>query len=228
MPDEDGTSVADAVEARADRLAERVAVVDALQDHGELERRRTPCTRQTRRRRAPSARRTARSARPVRVPGRRGRRADGESGRPSGTLYITSSAEVGERVAERGHLPVQDGLDPVVLADEDVVEPVVAVHDRGRRGRLRAAARPSAACSSSMPASSRLREASNCLPQRRSCRSRNPSGRPKSARPTAAGSTACSSTSVSTRRRNGAPGCAPGRAGRAGRPCGTACPPRTP
>src|ERR671919_1686865 len=35
--DEDGDQVADAVEAAADRLAEGVPVVDALQDHGELE-----------------------------------------------------------------------------------------------------------------------------------------------------------------------------------------------
>ncbi len=43
-------------------------------------------------------------------------------------------AQVGERVAERGHLPVQDRVDPVVGGDQDVVEAVVAVHDGGGRG----------------------------------------------------------------------------------------------
>src|SRR5690606_12674981 len=43
--------------------------------------------------------------------------------------------DVGERVTERGHLPVQYGGDGVVVGDEEVVEPVVPVHDRGLRGR---------------------------------------------------------------------------------------------
>src|SRR4051812_36845694 len=44
-------------------------------------------------------------------------------------------AEVGERVADRRHLPVEDGLEPRrrVAADHDVAEAVVAVDDGGRR-----------------------------------------------------------------------------------------------
>ena len=90
--------------------------------------------------------------------------------------------EVGQRIAEGGHLPVQDGVD---RGRPGRAGRCPAGSRRGRRwarGR-RAAHGPSAACSSSIPASSRLREASSCLPQRRSCRSRNPSGRPKSAEP---------------------------------------------
>lgn len=43
-------------------------------------------------------------------------------------------AEVGQRVAERRHLPVEDGPDPVVGADQGVVQAIVAVYDGGRGG----------------------------------------------------------------------------------------------
>ena len=60
------------------------------------------------------------------------------------------------------------------------------------------AARPAARAARRCRAAPGCGTRSSCLPQRRNCRSRKPSGRPKSARPTAAGSTACSATSVST------------------------------
>ena len=57
--------------------------------------------------------------------------------------------------------------DPVVGADQHVVEPVVAVHD-APAGRAESAAptAPSRACSSSAAGRSRLRDASSCFPQR--------------------------------------------------------------
>ena len=84
-----------------------------------------------------------------------------------------------------------------VGAVHDVGQPVVAVHDAGR-----ATASGSVALSRSTTASSAARgsvsEACHCWCQRRTCRARNPSGRPKSPSPTASGSTACSATRVST------------------------------
>src|SRR5699024_9687287 len=39
--------------------------------------------------------------------------------------------QVHERVTQRGHFPVQDGAEGPVLGDQHVVQPVVAVYDRG-------------------------------------------------------------------------------------------------
>src|SRR5207248_3552292 len=48
---------------------------------------------------------------------------------PDAVPVHTGGTEVGQRVAERGHLPVQYGPYPAVRHDR-VVQPVVAVHDR--------------------------------------------------------------------------------------------------
>ena len=54
--------------------------------------------------------------------------------------------EVHERIAERGHLPVEDGAYPRVdRVDDGIVEPIVAVDDRPRQvcgQRLHASAQP--------------------------------------------------------------------------------------
>ena len=202
-----GTSSPMRSKPRADRLAQRVAVVDALQDHGELEpgERRVPGDRRDVAARAGA--RTARSAR--RATGARRREAVvliGESGRSQRHAVHHQQAQVGQRIAERGHLPVEDGLMRVVRRRSARCRAGSRRAPRRARGSGAARGRgPRAA--RRRPASSRLREASSCLPQRRSCRSRKPSGRPKSARPTSAGSTACSSTRVSTRP-GSRPGCA--------------------
>jgi hypothetical protein len=69
----------------------------------------------------------------IRVPDGGGRRADGGVGRFERDAVHDQQSQVRQRIAERGHLPVQDRVDPVVGADQHVVEPVVAVHD-GRCG----------------------------------------------------------------------------------------------
>ena len=77
-----------------------------------------------------------------------------------------------------------------------VVEPVVAMDDRGRAPRP-APIRESASRKRSSAGSSSVFERSHCCDQRRTWRSMNPSGRPKPARPTASGSIACSAASTS-------------------------------
>ena len=131
--------------------------------------------------RAARRRREAGAGRRRRRPGRRSSRQHVPVGE--------QQAEVGERVAERGHLPVQHrGDGRAVRVDEQVVEAVVAVHDR-RPAPSRARVAASRSRSSSTPGRSRLRDGSSCAPQRR------PAGRgsPRAGRsrpgPTAAGST---------------------------------------
>ena len=109
-------------------------------------------------------------------------------------LVDQQQRDVGQRVAERGHLPVDDRADPVVGVDQDVVEPVVAVHDARRRGSsagtlpvsepvqlvgvggARGSASPRAACPSGAPAARGSPRAG------RSRRARPPPGRRRAAR----------------------------------------------
>ncbi|MGX1121601.1 hypothetical protein RKD37_006964 [Streptomyces ambofaciens] len=72
-------------------------------------------------------------------PGGLGGGGDGGVGHAQRAAVHHQQAQVGQRVAERGHLPVEDRPDLVALAaDQDVVEAVVAVHDRrgGGAGQL--------------------------------------------------------------------------------------------
>ena len=113
----------------------RVADVDALGDAGQLPQREGDVE--------PDAGQVA--AGPRRVPAhqigglgesrqRRGRplplpRERGQLGVP----VSDQDAHVRQRVAQRAQLPVQDGADLAVRGDDGVVQPVVAVHDRGAR-----------------------------------------------------------------------------------------------
>ncbi|GFJ86468.1 hypothetical protein Prum_001100 [Phytohabitans rumicis] len=128
-----GYGRADGVEAGADGLAGEVAGVDALGDDGQLQ--------------------VAQRA----VEGEPAQVAAGAGGVPRGQFGAGRKAgvggggvayaqhrradrvpvdehqpQVGERVAERGHLPVHDRPDRAGVAgvEDGVVEPVVAVHDR--------------------------------------------------------------------------------------------------
>ena len=114
--------------------------------------------------------------------------------------------EVGERVAERRHLPVEhrDDLARVVGRHHRVVEAVVAVHDRGRAGRRAArraagarARRPRAARGSSTAPTARPSAAPAARGSRRGGRTRR-ARPPRSRRAWIAAST---STSTSETRR---------------------------
>src|SRR5690606_19619747 len=129
--DEDRHDLADVFEVAADGLALDVAVVDAFQDDGEFEERQAGVPVEP----GDVAAGAFRVAGDELVGG-------GEAGGPvhvagpgGGEDLVAEvdehEPEVGERVAEGGHLPVQDGGDPVVGVDEHVVQPVVAVHDGG-------------------------------------------------------------------------------------------------
>ena len=86
--------------------------------------------------------------------------------------------EIGERIAQGGHLPVDHGRDRAeVSAVQHVGKPVVTVHDAvlGLAGMLCSSRSTTASSRSSPPGT----EAWNCLCQRATCRPRNPSGRPK-------------------------------------------------
>ena len=167
------------------------------------------------------ARRTARSARrSVGKPGRRRRRGDGgAAGAAPSRCVDQQQAEVGERVAERGHLPVEDRGDPVV----------------GRRsGRCRAGSRRARCRSPAVRAgrrrragraARRCRAARGCGTRRAACPSGAPAGpgsppagrsrraRPRRGRPRAA------SARVSTRPSRDRPGALGAERRRARRPC---------
>src|SRR6478735_6798967 len=129
--DEGDGGLADGGEALADGLALRVAVVDALEDHGELEVGEAEVEREV----AEVA--AARCGIPLAQLG-----AGDEAGRPRDVgdgdgvheerepLVGLKEGDVGEGVADRRHLPVEHGRHLVVRRDEEVVEPEVAVHDR--------------------------------------------------------------------------------------------------
>jgi hypothetical protein len=111
--------------------------VDALHDHGQLERRQRDVEAEVGQ--VPSAARGVplQHLRLARVAGRpRGQQPVTELPQP---LVDQQQADVGQRVGDRGHLPVHHGGELIVGPDQHVVQPVVAVHDRGRPaiGRVR-------------------------------------------------------------------------------------------
>ena len=127
-------AVADVVEPLPDRLAVEVAVVDALEDRGELERREAEVEAEA----GQVAVGAGGVARDDLVLGEEpGRRRDvgdrGAADRRAEPVVDQHQRQVGERVAEGGHLPVENGRRAVVVVDEHVVEPEVAVHDAGSR-----------------------------------------------------------------------------------------------
>ncbi len=78
-------------------------------------------------------------------------------------------AEVGQRVAERGELPVQHRADPARVGgvEQAVVDAVVAVHDRvplGGRHRVRAARRRAGSARPASPASAPRHAGAGLLP----------------------------------------------------------------
>ena len=178
------------VEARADHRAAGRAGGDALADDGELEEREglVPVgvgdVEAGRARVALDHLGARREAL-----GRGHRRDDPRRGQHVGVALLAPEREqrpeVGQRVAERAHLPVEDGHDAAGPGgvQDGVVEPVVAVHDRVdalRRQRADAVRRAARRA----PAASSTRDASHCCDQRRSWRAMKPAGRPNSASPT--------------------------------------------
>src|SRR5215207_241598 len=110
-----------------------MAVVDALEDGGQLERREAEVEAEPGQ--VAVAARGIALDELVLVEEARGRRRIGHyvSGEQRAeSLVDHQQRQVGERVADGGHLPVDDGDRTVVVIDEDVVEPVVAVHHAGR------------------------------------------------------------------------------------------------
>ena len=138
-------------------------------------RARAPRTSRAARRRARSAPRSARRAR--RATGSRGVAVTGDV--PSGLRLAArlavgrdEVADVGARIADRAHLPVEHGRDPRSRSrDHDVPEPVVAVDD-GERQRLRQRSRASRSPTSTAAGSSRVAFISQSCVNRRTCRSR--------------------------------------------------------
>jgi hypothetical protein len=104
--------------------------VDALHDHRQLERRQRDVEAKVGQV-APAARGVpVQQVRLARVAGRaRCQQPVTELAEP---VVDQQQADVGQRVRDRGHLPVHDGGDLVVGPDQQVVQPVVAVHDGGR------------------------------------------------------------------------------------------------
>ena len=132
--------------------------------------------------------------------------------------------EVGERVAERGHLPVEHRGDPVVARRRARCR---AGSRRARRPvarleRARAAAAARAARRS--PAGRGCARRPAACPSGCSCRARKPSGRPKSAEADGRGVDRRAGRPACRRGARDASGCARRRAARAPRPCGTAYP----
>jgi hypothetical protein len=104
--------------------------VDALHDHRQLERRQPDVEAEVGQ--VPPAARgvLAEHLRLARVAGRLRRQPSApELTQP---LVDQQQADVGQRVRDRGHLPVDHGGDLIVHPDQHVVQPVVTVHDRGR------------------------------------------------------------------------------------------------
>src|ERR1700730_14114605 len=133
-PDELGNHGPDLAEPLADGEPADVAVMDALADHGELEDREALVPVEVRELGAGARRIALGQGGPRRVAGYLG------GGRRDGVVQTTPAlpvqvekAEIAERIAERGHLPVQDGQDPrgIGAIDDRVIQPEVAVHDRG-------------------------------------------------------------------------------------------------
>src|SRR6478672_9979183 len=130
-PDERDGGLADAGEATPDRLALGVAVVDPLEDDRELEVGEPEVEGEGAE--VASAAGGIPSAQLGCADPPRGARDVGDGDavhHERQRLVRLEQGDVGERVAERGHLPVEDGRHLVVARDEEVVEAVVAVDDR--------------------------------------------------------------------------------------------------
>ena len=122
---------------------------------------------------------------PGREAGQRGHRAQRRGALLAGLRPVDEHhPDVGERVAERRHLPVEDRLDPA-RARPGRAGSCPAGSRRGRCSTAGSPApsRPAGRRARRGPGRSRSRVASHCLVQRRTWRAAKPSGRPKSARP---------------------------------------------
>src|SRR6266508_1716603 len=128
--------VANFGEAGADGLAVEVAVVDAFEDRGELVRREAEVEAEPRQVAVAAGRVAGDDLLLAEEARSRARVGHGSAPQDVAEPVVDQhQPEVGERVAERGHLPVEDGRRLVVGVDQHVVQAVVAVHDAG--GRLR-------------------------------------------------------------------------------------------
>jgi hypothetical protein len=121
------------LEARAHGLALQVSVVDALENHRQLEGAEPEVEAEIGEVAAAAAGVPLQHLLLGEEPGRRRRIGDRAAPRQLPDPCVEhEKCHVGEWVTEGGHLPVDDRGHPVAVIGEHVVEPVVAVHDAGR------------------------------------------------------------------------------------------------
>ena len=142
---------ADPREPVAQGLSVHVPVVDPLEDHRELEAGQRLVEAEVTEVAAGARRIPLHEVLATREAGRpRGGGDAGSDTERGDALVGEQERDVGQRVAEGRHLPVDDRADRVVGRDEDVVEPVVAV-DHGARRRRRGCGRPAGSAARRSP-----------------------------------------------------------------------------